>query len=59
MEFTFFDFDLHESGLKVTPYLYTGLSIASHDNYYFDSDDVYTMRKHLQLGLWDSDGVGV
>jgi len=35
LEFTFFDFDLH-SGKKIgTPYLYTGISVANHDNYYF------------------------
>ncbi len=35
MEFTFFDFDLHTSGMKGTPYLYTGISVANHDNFYF------------------------
>lgn len=35
LEFTFMDFDLH-SGEKIgTPYLYTGLSVANHDNHYF------------------------
>ena len=35
VEFTFFDFDLH-TGKKIgTPYLYTGISIANHDNYFF------------------------
>ncbi|CAH8282267.1 hypothetical protein EV196_105303 [Mariniflexile fucanivorans] len=35
MEFTFMDFNLH-SGHKIgTPYLYTGLSVANHQNYYF------------------------
>ncbi len=35
LEFTFFDFDLH-SGQKVsTPYLYTGITAANHDNHYF------------------------
>ena len=42
MEFTFFDFDLH-AGTKIgTPYLYTGASIANHDNYYFDSVGIST-----------------
>ncbi len=31
MEFTFLDFDLHKSGLKGTPYLYTGISLANHE----------------------------
>ncbi len=35
MEFTFFDFNLHNDGNKSTPYIYTGLSFAKHDNYYF------------------------
>jgi hypothetical protein len=35
IEFTFMDFDLH-SGEKIgTPYIYTGISVANHDNYYF------------------------
>lgn len=37
MEFTFFDFDLHELGIKSTPYLYTGISTAKHDNFYYDN----------------------
>ncbi|WP_347922966.1 DUF6089 family protein [Pontimicrobium sp. SW4] len=35
MEFTFFDFNLHGDGNKSTPYIYTGISFAKHDNYYF------------------------
>lgn len=35
LEFTFFDFDLHISGNKTTPYLYTGITAAHHDNYFF------------------------
>lgn len=35
MEFTFVDFNLH-SGVKVaTPYLYSGITVARHDNSYF------------------------
>lgn len=37
MEFTFFDFDLHEGKNVSTPYLYTGISIAKHDNFFFNS----------------------
>tara|TARA_R110002074_G_scaffold341417_3_gene511949 strand:- start:97 stop:843 length:747 start_codon:yes stop_codon:yes gene_type:complete len=36
MEFTFLDFDLHTSGIKGTPYLYTGITLANHDNFYFN-----------------------
>lgn len=35
MEFTFFDFDLHTGKKLGTPYLYSGISVAHHDNYYF------------------------
>jgi hypothetical protein len=42
MEFTFFDFNLHETGPKGTPYLYSGISLANHDNYYFTQNGVYT-----------------
>lgn len=35
LEFTFFDFDLHKSDRQATPYLYTGIAISHHDNYYF------------------------
>ncbi|NNF86709.1 MAG: hypothetical protein HKM26_09155, partial [Winogradskyella sp.] len=42
MEFTFFDFNLHELEFKGTPYLYSGISIANHDNYFFSSSGVYT-----------------
>lgn len=35
MEFTFFDFNLHGDGNKSTPYIYTGISFAKHDNYYY------------------------
>lgn len=35
IEFTFLDFDLHD-GVKIgTPYLYTGISVANHNNHYF------------------------
>lgn len=40
MEFTFFDFDLHNGGRQATPYLYTGVSIAKHDNFFFNNDQL-------------------
>ncbi|RIA10813.1 hypothetical protein OE09_2691 [Flavobacteriaceae bacterium MAR_2010_72] len=42
MEFTFFDFNLHDGVKKSTPYLYTGLSAGKYDNYYFSPSGVYT-----------------
>ncbi|WP_242092679.1 DUF6089 family protein [Aestuariivivens sediminicola] len=35
MEFTFFDFDMHTGKKLTTPYLYGGLTVAYHDNFYF------------------------
>ena len=42
MEFTFVDFDLHKIGVKATPYLYTGITTAKHDNFYFNQAGVLT-----------------
>ena len=35
MEFTFMDFDLHSREKVSTPYIYTGITVAKHDNYFF------------------------
>jgi hypothetical protein len=35
LEFSFFDFNLHSGKKLATPYLYTGISVAHHDNHYF------------------------
>jgi len=37
MEFTFLDFDLHTEGKKTTPYLYSGITAANYDNFYFNN----------------------
>ncbi len=42
MEFTFLDFDLHKPGRKGTPYLYSGITLANHDNYYFSPAGEFT-----------------
>lgn len=42
MEFTFLDFDMHQSGTKVTPYLYSGITTALHSNYFFNNAGEYT-----------------
>ena len=36
IEFTFWDFNLHYYDKQATPYMYTGVSMAHHDNYYFN-----------------------
>jgi len=35
LEFNFFDFDLHDFGFKITPYVHTGLNYFWYDNKYF------------------------
>jgi len=42
LEFTFFDFDQHDISVKGTPYLYTGVSTARHENFYFDNNGILT-----------------
>lgn len=42
LEFTFIEFDMHVVGTQYTPYLYTGISIAHHDNYFFSLSGVQT-----------------
>jgi hypothetical protein len=40
VEFTFLDFNLHEAGNKSTPYLFTGITFANFENYYFNNNGV-------------------
>lgn len=42
MEFTFLPFDLHSGDFVSTPYLYTGISVAKHDNFFFNSQGEFT-----------------
>ena len=37
IEFTFFDFNLHSRNTNSTPYLYTGITAAKHDNFHFST----------------------
>jgi hypothetical protein len=37
IEFTFWDWNLHFYDKQATPYMYTGISLGHHDNYYFDN----------------------
>ena len=39
MEFNFFDFNLHFDENLFTPYIYTGISTALHNNFYIDNGD--------------------
>lgn len=49
IEFTFLDFDLHDEKSKMTPYLFTGMSIAYHDNFYFNNQGNLTSENTSSL----------
>jgi len=39
MEFNFFDFNLHIDDNMITPYIFTGISTAYHNNFYFNNGE--------------------
>jgi hypothetical protein len=45
MEFTFIDFNLHTGRPVATPYLYTGITAANFDNYFFDANGTFTSER--------------
>lgn len=38
MEFTFLDFDLHKKEFNFSPYIYSGISLLNHPNFFFQSN---------------------
>ncbi|WP_250435127.1 type IX secretion system protein PorG [Hanstruepera flava] len=40
LEFTFFEWDLHDEKIHATPYLYTGITAAYHDNFFFSRQGI-------------------
>ncbi len=38
LEFTFFDFNLHSGTPQSSPYIYTGISMANHPNFFFNNN---------------------
>lgn len=40
LEYTFFEYDLHSGSPASTPYLYTGITVTHHDNYYFNNQGI-------------------
>lgn len=42
LEFNFFDFNLHDSDIKLTPYVYSGLSYFRYDEKYINNGRVFT-----------------
>lgn len=57
LEFNFFDFNLHNSGFLITPYVYTGLSYFSYDQLYVIngetkvSDDDKSLAIPMTVGI--------
>tara|TARA_B110000967_G_scaffold202603_1_gene241769 strand:- start:514 stop:1203 length:690 start_codon:yes stop_codon:yes gene_type:complete len=44
IEFNFLDFDLHTGVPMSTPYIYTGISMINHPNFYFSSTDLVSEK---------------
>ena len=52
IEFTFLDFDLHKNGLTFSPYIYTGLSMLNHPNFYFGYNELIPEKtRSLAYGI--------
>lgn len=51
LEFTFFDFDLYDGRNKLTPYLYSGISAAYYDNFYYTKQGVRTSENTTSLAF--------
>lgn len=43
MEFTFFDFNLHEAGLKYTPYIFTGILYTKFDKLGYQNNNISSL----------------
>ena len=44
IEFNFLDFDLHKGVSMSTPYIYTGISMLNHPNFYFSNTDLVSEK---------------
>jgi len=51
LEFNFFDFNLHEPDLKITPYVYSGLSYFWYDEKYINNGTVHTQDSKGGLAI--------
>lgn len=51
LEFDFFDFNLHDSKTKFTPYVYSGLSYVRYDGLYFVNEYPKINEKHGTLAI--------
>jgi hypothetical protein len=57
LEFNFFDFNLHKSERKITPYIYSGISYLKYDELYIDAGDTFKDKNEsswaipLNLGI--------
>ncbi|WP_159799506.1 DUF6089 family protein [Flavobacterium sp. MK4S-17] len=51
LEFNFFDFNLHEDDLKITPYVYGGLSYFWYDDMYIDNVNGRTYNRGNESAL--------
>ena len=50
-EFNFFDFNLHESGFLVTPYVYSGLSVFQYTELFHTGNHYKEDYKEMGIGI--------
>ena len=46
IEFTFLDFNLHSGDFIFTPYIYTGISMLNHRNFYYANNTLYSGKSN-------------
>lgn len=51
LEFNFFDFNLHEFGQKVTPYVYSGLTYTAYNGLFFAGNQPKYNAMHGTIGI--------
>ena len=44
IEFTFLDFDLHRNSFNFSPYIYTGVSMLNHPNFYYNNNKLISEK---------------
>jgi hypothetical protein len=51
LEFNFFDFNLHKSERKVTPYLFSGISYFKYDELYIDAGETFKEKNENSFAI--------
>lgn len=51
LEFNFFDFNLHKSERKITPYLFSGISYFKYDELYIDAGETFKEKNEYAFAI--------